>query len=122
MKDNNYIPVLFIRKMLAYFKLNFASQTFIEEEVPSLKKVLSYPKKDIPSACMDALNTLFSNHDLDLVFDVQTKEIDENTYELIINVTHEEDLYSEKITIEDSSMVDEYSKHREELFLDRGYM
>jgi len=123
-KSEYDIPILNIRYMLTNFKLNLANQTFIENEVPSLKKLLSHSEKvDLIQTANFMVGELFKNSGLDLDFDIFVEDdIDDKTiYYLNIIVTNDGEEYKSVLTIRDDNLVDDYESFREELTLDKVY-
>ena len=116
-------PILLIRKVLADFKLNLASQTFIGESVPSLKKLLTINNKiDIVSEGIDALYILFEPYGIDLSIDIFTKDSTEdvNLFYLHIQITYEDNMHEDVLIINNAKLVDNFTKHKEELIIDKG--
>jgi len=124
MSLEHYTPLLKIREMLMYFKLNLSSQSFIEENVPSIKKLLTFnDKEDIIREGHIMINTLFERYDLDLDINVFiTEDMEHPTkYFLNIEITHEDLIHEEVIKIEDSKFISDYEFYKNEIILDKEY-
>jgi len=115
------IPLILIRKMLNYFKINQPSQSFIEENVPSLHKLFTYPRSEIEAEASIMLIKLFDSYDLELNFNIFLTEKNEDTrnYFIHIEVEYDENLYKEILSMNENNVLLERENFRQELLLDR---
>lgn len=125
MSINRPPPILKIRQMMAYFRLNLASQTFIKKSVPSVKKLLNLVDKDeAVRETRNDLERLFEPYDLGLTFEVGLEIDKENpeSYYLNIDIHYgDEQVFKESLNISNNKLVSNYNIHREELFLRGDY-